>query len=146
MSDKPPILKSFLPTWPYLRKPDGGVIQPSEKLTWDCPAMLAPNPYDNLRRLFADLADKYRNQARELEADIVLSAVELYGCDIRDLHQQIHPDRTVYLVAGKPLVAVWRPSVIDGQTFKPHNWMDIEPGPTRIGMKYRLLYTPETKS
>lgn len=166
MSDKP---KGFDESTLFQRT----VIKPSTRPKWPCSAMLRninnvfgkfgsadsvlyqpvaesgqsfENKADNLRRLFAELADKYRHEVRELEADIVLSAVELYGVDIRQLHQQIHPDRTVYLVAGKPLVAVWRPSLINGETFTPHRWMDVEPGPLRFGMKYKLLYTPETKN
>lgn len=115
-------------------------IKPSEASQWGECMGFPTNPDENLRRLFTDLADKYRHQVRELEADIVLSAVELYGVDIRQLHQHILPDRTVYLVAGKPLVAVWRPSVIDGERYTPHRWMDVERGPTRIGMKYKLMW------
>jgi hypothetical protein len=166
MTDKP---KGFDESTPFQRT----FIKPSTRQQWPCPAMLRninkefgkfgstdnvlyrpvaesdpsfTDTADNLRRLFADLADKYRHEVREVEADIVLSAVELYGVDIRQLHQQIHPDRTVYLVAGEPLVAVWRPSLINGETLTPHRWMDVEPGPLRFGMKYKLLYTPETKN
>jgi len=171
LTDKPAKIVAFDEATPFKRT----FIKPSTRQHWPCtgrpewlkddmlrfpvtPAQACevlhsaahdsklPDPGENLRRLFAELADKYRHEVRELEADIVLSAVELYGVDIRQLHQQIHPDRTVYLVAGKPLVAVWRPSLINGETFTPHRWMDVEPGPMRFGMKYKLLYTPETKS
>lgn len=143
---KPSILKSFLPTWPYLRKPEGGVIQSSDKPKWERSAMPTPNPREDYQALIARLSEQYRNNLRELEAEIVLSAIELYGVDIRGLHQQIHRDRTVYLVNGKPLVEVHRPRDKNPDRFKPNTWMDNADKPMEMVVPYRLLYTPETKS
>ncbi len=121
-------------------------ITPSQQPKWECQGQLIPNPMSEHLRRVADLVEQHRDKVRETEADIVLSAVELYGCDIRGLHQQIFPDRTVYLVNGQPLVEVHRPHLKRENLLTPKTWMDNADTPGEWVMSYRLLFKPEIKS
>jgi hypothetical protein len=125
-----------------LYKPAFQKLRPSAQPMWDeCTAFSAPNPEKEAGERIHELIDRARNELREREADIVLTALAKAGGDPRDLHQQIHPDRTVYLLDGKPLVEVFRP-----RPQHRHEWsltpkaFPFSEEPAELLVDYRFLW------
>lgn len=69
---------------------------------------------------------------REKESATILEAVAAAGVDVREVRMTVYPDRTVYLANDKPIIEVFKPTIVNK-----------DDGTTEIVQNYRNLYSTE---